>query len=380
MHLRVLFVADSSFTNHKSCLPTGHTWSLESAVNTREALSIVNRQPPFDVVVSQARTPSMSHIQLLETVAHRNPSAVRLILSETLNRDTLFASLGVVHQVVRAPCAPHSIHGAIRRALSSDLSLNNPSLVRALNRFTHIPHIPQIYCNVIEALRDPEASIDDIARVVEEDTVLAMRILHMVNSANFELWHDIASVSESIQYLGLETITALVLSIGVFSQFDPSGTDPWGQSVWRHSLEVATLARKIASCESVALSTREDAFVAGLLHDVGKLIIAEHSRDILHLMAQGGQTGRLAERQLLDTDHAECWGYLVGLWGLSDGVVEAIVRHHCIEHIGQSGFSTNVALTVANCLVRDSLDSIRDWLNSIGLLERSHAWERLLHS
>jgi len=159
---------------------------------------------------------------------------------------------------------------------------------------------------------------------------MTAKILQLVNSAFFGLSDTISSPQRAVTILGLNTVKALVLGIHVFSEYQELGSFPISiNAVWRHSLLVSSLANIMARELRMPVQDQENARVSGILHDIGKLALLSipgvYSRVPVN---QQGSNSFEAEYRILKTSHAEIGGYLLGMWGLPDPIVDAITSHH----------------------------------------------------
>jgi HD-like signal output (HDOD) protein len=249
-----------------------------------------------------------------------------------------------------------------------------------------------LYSAIVEKCQDSESGLEDIARIIASDLGMTAKILKLVNSAFFGLGRPIADVQEAVAYLGIETIKALVLTLHAFSQFEDSAAGSFSfPELWRHSMETAAAAKAIAQFEDADRKLMDEAFLSGMLHDTGKLVLAfnfpesyEASRRAAH--AQGLPI-LAAEREAFGASHADVGGYLLGLWGLPVGVVEAIALHHTPQLSTAGEFGPLTAVHVANCLARESqpepslsgrpeLDLV--YLETLGLAGRIDGWRQCL--
>ena len=145
-----------------------------------------------------------------------------------------------------------------------------------------------------------------------------------------------------------------------------------------HSQQVGAVARAIAKAEEMPRSIVDDAFVAGLLHDVGELVLASSlPEQFARASAQSGANGLAAEMEIFGTTHAEVGGYLLGLWGLPARVIEGISLHHLPGESKASEFSPLTAVHVAECFIASpaaatSVDM--EYLAKIGLADRLPDW------
>ena len=178
-------------------------------------------------------------------------------------------------------------------------------------------------------------------------------ILHISNSYSI-IYCDSSHPARAVNLLGLETVKNLVLGVGAFSEINASSNIFSVKKLWSHSVAVGTLAKKIALNESDDKELIDNSFIAGLLHDIGKLVLLakllEKYEQAVLLAGQYEMQLRMAEKEIFDTVHCDIGAYLMGLWGMPGPVVEAIGFHHRIANYPGSGFSPAIAVHVANVL------------------------------
>jgi HD-like signal output (HDOD) protein len=222
---------------------------------------------------------------------------------------------------------------------------------------------------------------------------MTAQVLKLANSAFFGLQQQLSSPEEAVAYLGLDTIKSLVLSIHAFSQFEKAETGALKiESLWSHSLQVASTAKRISKLEGQDAKTAEEAFTAGLLHDIGKLVLAvnlpnEYAEAVR--LAHTGLELPLAEHQVFGFNHADVGGYLIGLWGLPVPVVEAVALHHCPSRATQPAFSPLTSVHAANVLEWERSNSANgtpgpqlddNYLGLVGVSCRLLAWREALQA
>ncbi len=201
--------------------------------------------------------------------------------------------------------------------------------------------------------------MERVSEIISRDVGMTAKILQLVNSAFFGLPEPAATPLDAACFLGLTTIRALVLSIHVFSQFDAAAIRNFSVDQFTaHSWRTAQAAKKIAQLQHCSEPMPDQCFLAGLLHDVGQLILAaEMPRRYTVVLRAARETARplwRVEQAEFGATHAEVGAYLLGLWGLPNPVVEAVALHHRPSQCVDRGFSPAFAVHVADALVHQS--------------------------
>jgi len=357
---RVLFVDDDPNILRglqRMLRPLRREWEMTFVESGQQALEVL-RETPMDIIVSDMRMPVMDGAQLLSEVQRRYPHMVRIILSGHSDKEMILRSIGPTHRFLAKPCDAEVLRTTIAKACALRELLNDETLKQLVVGIENLPSLPSIYMEIMEELSSPDASLSRVGQIISKDVAMTAKILQIVNSAFFGLPRRIESVSQAATLLGLDTIKALALSTGAFSQFE--GGDLPGFSLdelWRHSLSVGTLAQKIAKAQRQSSKLCDDALMAGLLHDCGKLILAaklpERYASVRALSKSQGILMLKAEKDTFGTTHAELGAFLLGLWGLQDPVVEALAFHHCPGKYPGRDFTVLTAVHVANVLERE---------------------------
>jgi putative nucleotidyltransferase with HDIG domain len=204
----------------------------------------------------------------------------------------------------------------------------SPELTKKLTAAVDgMPAFPKSVQRVLELTRDVNSMPKDLVEVIDKDPVLTVKILKVVNSAYYSLPKQITSVGHSVVYLGFNTIKNLALSIaaiGMLPKTNEAGFD--GQQYLLHSLATAAIAKQIA--HKAGDADPMDCFIAGLLHDFGKVVLAQFMpvefRHALQASQQQGTSLHLALREVLGVDHAVVGAMLVEKWRFAPHLVETI--------------------------------------------------------
>lgn len=362
-------------------------WDFAFTENAYEALKILEGGK-FDVIVSDMRMPGMDGAQLLAEVRESYPYMVRIVLSGQSDKETVLRSVGAAHQYLSKPCDAAALKSVVSRACSLRSVLNNESVQRCISTLDSLPSLPSLYVKLMDELRAPAPSIARVGEIISSDVAMTAKILQLVNSAFFGISRSVSSPTQAVNLLGLETIKSLVLSTQVFSQFAEDQLPAHlANQLWGHSLSAGSYAKAIAQAEKPDDSGASDhAFLAGLLHDVGKLVLAINLFDryskALGLSQRDGLPLVKAELQTTGISHAEVGGYLLGLWGLPDPIVEAITFHHNPSQCPAERFIPLTAVHAANALEHEiggdadgpEVSFDHEYLERQGMGKRLAAW------
>jgi len=190
---------------------------------------------------------------------------------------------------------------------------------------------PEVCIRLLDLVDSPKSSAHEIGEVISSDPNLGARLLKLVNSSFYNYSGRIETLSRAIAIVGTRELYSLAISVSAVRAFSKIPAQIINMDTfWRHSLFCGIIARYLA--KRCGVLHPERLFVAGLLHDIGALVLfaraAEKARDLM-LMAEGDEnTLAYAERQEFGFDHAELGGMLATLWKLPDSLVEAISCHH----------------------------------------------------
>ena len=378
---RILFVDDEPNVLgglRRMLHPLRDRWRMVFAGSGREALERLE-ESPFDVLVTDARMPEMGGAELLEEVRRRVPQTIRIVLSGTTELDLTLRTATLAHQYLCKPCDAATLRFILERACAVREMLDDPGLKRLISGIQTLPSLPVIYLKLNEALGSERVCAKDIAEVIAQDMAMTAKVLQMVNSVMFGVRREVTSVAQAVTFLGMETVRSLAVGVMAFSQFRDPELAQFAAQLTEHSLRVGVLAREMAASPQFTGVTADDCFVAGLLRDIGKLILADNRpaefQDALQKAKSGGLTAAAAEAQVFGATHADVGAYLLWLWGLPDCVTEAVALHHKPE-----GFRSAVmAVHVADALVHNQASPELDVkaFGDAGLMGQLPRWQRL---
>jgi HD-like signal output (HDOD) protein len=216
-----------------------------------------------------------------------------------------------------------------------------------IEKLGQLPTLPQVVQKIVSMIDRPETSAEALGRLIEKDQVLSAKVLQLANSPFYGFPARIASVSHAVVVLGLNVVKGLTLGATVFDMMKAAGMD----ELWRHSLGVAMVAHLLAT--RLDQKNPEELFVAGLLHDLGKVVMYVKLPETVLRIAEAVQTRDVsmmqAEREILGLSHAEIAGWLATAWHLPTVLKEPIMYHH------QPSLATGAPMQTAIVHVADVL-------------------------
>jgi putative nucleotidyltransferase with HDIG domain len=196
---------------------------------------------------------------------------------------------------------------------------------REVRRIKNLPTVPGIVAKIARMVENPETSAAEVGRLIAQDQVLSAKVLRMANSAFFGMSRKISSISQALVILGFEVVKGLVLTSSVFDMIQKSMA-----GLWEHSIGCAAASGAVATL--LGRDDAEEILVAGLLHDLGKVVLAlnlpEEMRLVQEKVAAGNVLFYEAENEVLDFDHAELGQWLAEHWNLPESLAEPMRLHH----------------------------------------------------
>jgi len=361
MKKRILFVDDEPnvLTGLRRMLrPLRDEWDLDFTDSGPGALALLDGGAQYDAIVTDMRMPVMDGAELLVRVRERSPNTLRLVLSGQTDQELALKAVGPAHQFLSKPCTSEVLVGTIRRALEMRTHLTTGRLSELVSRLDKLPSLPGAYRRLLERINAPDGSVAEIGSIIAQDPSMTTKLLKLVNSSFFSFARHVTNPTQAVMILGVNTIKSLVLAAQVFAQLEADLIDELHiADLQSHSLAVAVFARHIVECECGGRETGDVAFLAGLLHDIGKLVLAanlpdEYRRTILAARRENVPIA-LAERKQYGATHADVGAFLLGLWGFPIPVVEAVGLHHSPAVAAPRTLSPLVAVHAADYLERE---------------------------
>jgi len=355
-------------------------WSMHFAQSGTAALAVLDEHP-IDVIVSDMRMPEMDGATLLDTVRERYPRVVRFMLSGETGPDGAVRGLPVAHQFLSKPCDLGVLERAIDRVFALFMRTGNPRVQEALGLVQSLPTLPRVYRELLDEIDDPDSDTASVAEIVERSPSMCARVLQIANSAFFSGGGRIAIIREAVALLGLSTLRGIALSNAFFHVLDEAGLAKGLnlEAFDQHSQKVAYLASRMLRGDEARL-----AYSAGMLHDIGELVLAGGMPDVYADARSEAIRNRRPlfemENELIGCSHADIGSQVLALWGLPAPLIDAVAHHHMPSRLESDRFDATGAVHIAQVIAGrlqtelppDPLDVV--YLEQTGMQARAEQW------
>lgn len=395
MKKNILFVDDDENIIsgiRRQLRPYRETWQLFFAENGNQALRIM-QQNPVDLVISDMLMPEMRGDELFKKISQLYPGVIRVLLSGYADEETMQCALEVAHQHLIKPCNADTLREAITQIFDVQACVKNPRIIESMGDPNQLPSLPKIYRELTAALADERTTVNDLAGIFALDMVLSAKLLQLVNSAYFGLHRVVSNLGDAISMIGIKKLNSLVLSVHLKTAFPV--TDPnmerYMQYLWADAVRVAELAKLISISEHQQQDRPDQAYLGGLLHNMGLLVFLSRGGDQLNtLMEQVKNTDIPVsdlETRIFGFNRSEAAAYILSLWKIPPRIIESILLQNTPSQASYDGVSALTAVHVAACLLKPAVmrecDRLFDitldsrYLQRIDKLERLPDWQLL---
>lgn len=361
-------------------------WQAEFALGGEAALARLHAGH-FDVLVTDMRMPGIDGSELLRRSVGIDPGLIRIVLSGQHETDDFIRQGWPAHQFLAKPCDPAELKGKIGQVIAMREPLENSRFKELVAQVDLLPAVPGIYLEIERELQREEASLRRVSEIVGRDPGMAAKVLQLANSPVFGHRRRVDSLDQAVCLLGCDTIKVLAAWLGVAGSM-PLSKHFSAEQFSAHAMRVALLAAAIVEAEGGDTLLRNQTFLAGLLHEIGLLIVTSHFPDESLRARQRSRELAIPkwriEKEIFGATHAEVGAYLVSLWGISAEIAATIAFHlQPARAEGRAPAAMLAAVHVADLLadgVRPGADDDgfdRSYLQSIDALARLPVWQAL---
>ncbi len=388
---RILIAVADSGAREELRQAFGEHWQVTLAASGPAALAEMEKQP-CDVLVADLDLPEIDGAELLNQTRKKYPNSVLFILAAEADKERVMKNVLGAHQFLTKPCDKATLKNAIQRALALDTWIANNKMRELVARIRTFPTVPSLYLEVLTALKSPSSTTEQVGAIIAKDMAMMTKLLQVLNSACFGLPRRITNPAEAVGILGFEAVKSMVMTIKLLNQYDKIKPVYFSvDRLWRHSTEVARSAKQLVLLETNDTALADTAFTAGLMHDLGKIVLAANFDEQYRGAQSLARKQRLpfceVEREFFGASHGEIGAYLLGLWGMPLDLLEVAALHHQPSRGIIKEFTVLTAVHVANAIehelnpdkeraVFSKVDTA--YLAEIGMSDRLSVWREVI--
>ena len=363
-----LYIKNKDLINKIKKIISSNKISVEIIViHNIDDLEVIDKKN-IDYVLIDQGIEGENFQDILQSISHYS-YVVRILIADKWTQELVIQSNFLVHLILEKAVLHDDLISLLKRAQSMSNLLKEDELVKIVNSFDKIPSLKNNYLEILHHLKCSDSSLKKVAELIENDIVLTAKVLQISNMSIYARTSKAASVKQAVVFLGVNILRALIVHIQVFSfKSGNSHIYSYLNMLEKHSMKVAEYSRAFAAALNMSRTVQDDSFTAGLLHDIGKFILV-NSHDKWHNINKSAHENNMqifqAEEIELQTTHAEIGGYLLGLWGFSAEIIDAVVYHHQPFKQENRTISATTFVHIAEALI--SKDKIND---KIAFLEK----------
>ncbi len=296
----------------------------------------------FNVVICAIQIENNGENALIEMIAKRFPAIVRITVSDNKQ------SQNNAHYCFEQPLECEKIISTIANLANNNQAITKDIIVRTVENIKTLPSPPKVYLQLNAILKERNTDSQKIAEIIQQDPALTAKVLQFSNNTFANTGKPLMNINDAITKMGIDTLCCIVMTAELFSyQPEIAGFSILEEQL--HCLATAKLASSLVKPE-----LKQDAMIAGLLHDIGKLVLFEinEKSTALFFKHQKEKDNNVAlEHKIFAIDHCHVGGYLLHTWGFSYHIIEAIILHHRPEKLLKKDFGIAQAVYLANVLM-----------------------------
>ena len=305
----------------------------------------------FDVIICAQDIKKTSVVNLFKALTIKFPSVVRLLVAVANGEQIPNSVNAVSHYVFDQNSDLVDIINTVKSFADSKNIITKDIIVKAVANVKTLPSPPKVYLQLNAILKNDNTDSEKIAEIISQDPALVAKVLQFSNTSFMPNGKKLTNITEAITKMGVETLSCIVMTAELFS-YQPDIPNFSLQDEQLHSLATARFTANI-----VDESLKHDALLAGLLHDIGKLVLFEIDKALtLKYFENCARTSSdiLLEKKIFATDHCQIGAYLMHVWSFPYHIIDAVLHHHDPKKLLSTHFGVTQALYLANCLLTDT--------------------------
>lgn len=379
MKTKVLIVSDDEkllADIHKVEETDQQNTSFNFAVTEDEAKRLLASEE-FAVVCIEFSTSKINGLEFLSLIKDKYPKTFRVLFTDPSKRERAVYSTSDVHRFINKPLRDQEFVKSIEHFQNLSKYELDSKTISAILGIGPIPTMPEVYLRLEREINKPEVSIHRIADIISNDPLAAAKVMHIVYSSFYNISKSIVNLVHAINFLGLDIIKSLVLYIKVFIlKNQPPEIQNYLKKVRDHSIDVAKVSKAIMNLECKDRDLIDSAYIAGLLHDIGKIIMvqcSDKSKRMTFVSEHGSDNQLEKEIEKFGVSHVNAGAYLLSSWSFPAELISSVANHHNKDIIRDGEMSLDQIVYIANALVNAD-DLCVDEIKKIYGIERVEGW------
>jgi len=331
----ILFVDDEPFVLsglRRMCYPLRNDWDFVFAESGAEAIETLQNND-ISILISDMRMPGINGMELFRIVQSRFPWVIRILLTGQTDKEMYVSAMLTSHYFLSKPADFKCLSFLLCNIKNFGKYLRDINIIEFIHKTICLPSRRNILYELESIFKVEKIENSLISNIINNDISLSAQLLKFVNTSHFNMSRKITNINDAVSLLGKDILSQLVKNNNIFFQFTDDEYSKFDiDLLWSRSCKTAVMSKKLAGLWTSDVTAEDDAYISGLLHDIGKLILIRYSPDgyenVLCEVDRQKRSEVEMERELFGADHAAIGAYLVSLWGLP-GIIADAINTHC---------------------------------------------------
>lgn len=292
--------------------------------------------------------------EIISKAKDKSPDAFRIIVYDSLKKEKAFSYLADAHRLMLKSYKPEELHKAILHFIRLKNFQLDANIISSINHLGVTPILPDIYLRLEREMNKQEVSVHRIADIISDDPSVAAKILHIIYASFYNVSKGVVNLIHAINFLGLDIIKHLVLYVKIFNVKSLS-VEAQNQlkALREHSIMVAKVSKAMMNIECKDRDLIDAAYIAGLLHDIGKILLIQFNDKPKRFTGVGnGKSAPVHIDIAGEISHVSVGSYLLSLWNFTPELIDAISHHHNHSILNSDKFTLSQCVFIANALIK----------------------------
>lgn len=328
-------------------------------VNTGEVFNYLEKKE-ITILFLDISSKYIDYDEIISKAKDKAPDAFRIIIYDSLKKEKAFSYLADVHRLILKPLKSEELHKSISHFVRLKNFQLDANIISSINQLGVTPILPDIYIRLEREMNKQEVSVHRIADIISDDPSVAAKILHIIYASFYNVSKGVVNLIHAINFLGLDIIKHLVLYVKIFNVKNLSlEAQNQLKALREHSIMVAKVSKAIMNIECKDRDLIDSAYIAGLLHDIGKILLIQFNDKPKRTTGVGnGKVTPVQIDKAGEVSHVSVGSYLLSLWNFTPELIDAISHHHNLGIINSEKFTLSQCVFIANALIKSDTEAL----------------------